>query len=117
MLLGISYNKFINKQIITKFGGMTEQRDKILKEVINWYDQNRDKNNVFIEDFVDVIINKTTDILFDEIKDELKYEFEKGNLKHPFIISNDYYLYLKLKEIKNKFNTKNNLANDPNEDI
>jgi len=87
---------------------MVEQRNKILKEVINWYDQHKDKNDVFIEDFVDVIIDKTTDVLFDEIKDELKYEFEKGNLKHPFIISNDYYLYLKLKEIKNKFNNENN---------
>lgn len=93
---------------------MVEQREKILKEVINWYEQYKDKNNVYIEDFVDVIINKTTDVLFDEIKDELKYEFEKGNLKHPFIISDDYYLYLKLKEIKNKFN--NNLIDEPKND-
>lgn len=103
MLLFILYNRFINEQIITKFGETVEQRDKILKEVINWYDQHKDKNNVFIEDFVDVIINKTTDILFDEVEDELKFEFEKGNLKHPFIISDDYYLYLKLKEIKSRF--------------
>ena len=114
MLSWISYNKFINKQFITKFGETVDQRDKILKEVINWYNQHEDKNNIFIEDFIDIIINKTTDVLFDEIKDEFKYEFEKGNLKHPFIISNDYYLYLKLKEIKNKFN--NNSIDDPNKD-
>jgi hypothetical protein len=78
-------------------------KDKILKEAINWYDKHEDKNEVFIEDFVDIIISKTADALFDEIKDGLKEEFDKGNLKHPFIISDDYYLYLKLKEIKNKF--------------
>jgi hypothetical protein len=83
-----------------------ETREKILKEVLNWYDQQVDKENIYIEDLVDLVINKTTDFLFDEIKDEFKYEFEKGYLKHPFIISDDYYLYLKLKEIKNKFNTK-----------
>ena len=71
---------------------------------------------MFIEDLVEVAINKTSDILFDEIKDELKYEFEKGNLKHPFIISNDYYLYLKLKEIKNKFNLDTNLIDEPEKD-
>jgi len=54
-------------------------------------------------------------VLFDEIKDELKYEFEKGNLKHPFIISNDYYLYLKLKEIKNKFNNDTNSSESSEE--
>lgn len=78
-------------------------KDKILKEVIEWYNNHEDKNNVFIEDFVDLIIDKTADALVDEIKDGLEDEFAKGNLKHPFIISSDYYLYLKLKEIKNKF--------------
>jgi hypothetical protein len=37
----------------------------------------------------------------DEVKNELENEFEKGNLKQPFFISDEYYLYLKLKEIKN----------------
>ena len=78
-------------------------KDKILKEAINWYDAHGDKNEIFIEDFVDIIISKTADALFDEIKDGFKEEFDKGNLKHPFIISDEYYLYLKLKEIKNKF--------------
>ena len=77
-------------------------KDKILKEAINWYDKHEDKNDVFIEDFIDVIISKTADALFDEIKVGLKEEFDKGNLKHPFIISDDYYIYLKLKEIKTK---------------
>jgi len=78
-------------------------KDKILKEALNWYDKHENKSKVFIEDFVDLVIDKTAAALFDEIKDELGEEFEKGNLKHSFIISSDYYLYLKLKEIKDKF--------------
>jgi len=78
-------------------------KDKILKDVLDWYDRHEDKNTVFIEDFVDKVIDRTADALFDEIKEEFRDEFKKGNLKHPFIISSDYYLYLKLKDIKNKF--------------
>lgn len=78
-------------------------KDKILKEAIDWYNQHEDKNEIYIEDFVDLVIDKTTDALFHQIKEEFEVEFQKGNLKHPFIISSDYYLYLKLKEIKNKF--------------
>ncbi|KAA0005800.1 MAG: hypothetical protein DRM99_03105 [Thermoplasmata archaeon] len=77
-------------------------KDKILKEVLDWCKNNEDKPNFYIEDFVDVVINKTTDVVFEEIKNELKNEFENGNLKHPFIISDEYYIYLKLKDIKNK---------------
>jgi len=89
-------------------------KDKILKEVVEWYNQQKVKDEIFIEDFVDIVISKTTDFLFEEIKDGLKEEFEKGNLKHPFIISSDYYLYLKLKEIKDKVvkTTKINISND-----
>ncbi len=92
-------------------------KDKILKEVVEWYNQQKVKDEIFIEDFVDIVISKTTDFLFEEIKDGLKEEFEKGNLKHPFIISSDYYLYLKLKQIKDKFvkTTKINISNE--EDI
>jgi len=78
-------------------------KDKILKEAIEWYNKHEDKNDVFIEDFIDLVIGKTADALFDNIKKELEEEFEKGNLKQPFVISSDYYLYLKLKEIKDKF--------------
>ena len=91
-----------------------QMKDKILKEVVDWYNQQKIKDEIFIEDFVDIIISKTTDFLFEEIKDGLKEEFEKGNLKHPFIISSDYYLYLKLKEIKDKIvkTTKINISNE-----
>ena len=87
-------------------------KDKILKEAMEWYDKHDDKNNVLIEDFVDLVINKTADNLFNEIQSELEEEFKKGNLQHPFIISSDYYLYLKLKEIKDKLvKPKNNHIN------
>lgn len=78
-------------------------KDKILKEAIQWYENKSDRDsNVFIEDFVNMVINRTTDSLFEKVKYELKDEFEKGNLTHPFIISSDYYLDLKLKDIKQK---------------
>ena len=76
-------------------------KDKILKEALDWYSKQNDKQNIFIEDFVNLVINKTADVLFEEVQEGLREEFNKGNLKHPFIISSDYYLYLKLKEIKN----------------
>jgi hypothetical protein len=76
-------------------------KDKILKEALEWYSKQDDKKNIFIEDFVNLVINKTADALFEEVQEGFKEEFYKGNLKHPFIISSDYYLYLKLKEIKN----------------
>jgi len=75
-------------------------KDEILKEALEWYSKQSDKNSIFIEDFVDLLVNKTADILFEKVQEELKNEFNEGHLKHPFIISNDYYLYLKLKEIK-----------------
>ena len=92
-------------------------KDKILKEALEWYEKHEDKSNVCIEDFVDVVIDKTANALFEEIKEGLKEEFEKGNLKHPFVISSDYYLYLKLKEIKNKCvaSVKGNNSNEENE--
>jgi len=78
-------------------------KEKILQEALDWYENQEEKLDVNLEDFVDLIIKKTTDAIFDEINIELKNEFENGNLKHSFIISSDYYLDLKLKEIKGKF--------------
>ena len=75
-------------------------KEKILQEAMEWYEKQGD--NPDIGDFVDLVIHKTTDALLDEIKVELTNEFAKGNLKHPFVISGDYYLDLKLKEIREK---------------
>lgn len=77
-------------------------KEKILGEVMKWYENQGEHPDVFIEDFVDLVINKTADDIFEKVKDDLKKEFENGNLTHPFIISSDYYLDLKLKEIKQK---------------
>jgi hypothetical protein len=77
-------------------------KDKILKEVLDWCEKQDEKPNFYVEDFVDLVIDRTAEAIFEEIKDGLKNEFESGNLKHPFIISDEYYLYLKLKEIKKK---------------
>ena len=93
---------FINKKIISLYGLGNSMKDKIVKKVQEWYDQNVDKDEVFFEEFVDIVINNTADVIFEEIKDGFKEEFNKGNLKHPFVISPEYYLYLKLKEIKEK---------------
>ena len=77
-------------------------KNKIIQEMVEWCEKQENAPDLYLEDFVKTLIDKTTYALFDEIKNELKNEFEKGNLKHPFIISDEYYLYLKLKDIKNK---------------
>lgn len=76
-------------------------KDKILDEAMKWY-ENQDKNPS-IEDFIDLVINKTADSVMEHVRTELEQEFTDGNLKHPFFISNEYYLELKLKDIKNKY--------------
>jgi hypothetical protein len=76
-------------------------KDKLLEDIKKWY--NTQKENPDISDFVDLVINKTTNSIFDTVKKELENEFTNGNLEHPFIISSEYYLELKLKEIKKKF--------------
>jgi len=48
-------------------------------------------------------MDKTTDFILEEIKKQFKDEFLSGNLKHDFVISPDYYLELKLKEVKQNF--------------
>jgi len=77
-------------------------KDKIIKEVMEWCEKQEKTPDIYMDEFVDLVINKTANALFEKIKIELENEFESGNLQHPFIISDEYYLYLKLKEIKNK---------------
>ena len=82
-------------------------RDQIKKEALEWYDNIEIHNNESIENFVDLIMDKTTDFIFEEIKKELKNEFSSGTVKHDFVISPDYYLELKLKEVKQNFSRDN----------
>lgn len=77
-------------------------KDKIVKEIIEWCEKQEDTPDIFMEDFVNYVVDKTATALFEELKNDLKNEFENGNLKHPFIISDEYYLYLKLKDIRNR---------------
>jgi hypothetical protein len=76
-------------------------KEKILQEALAWYENQ--KGSPDIEDFVDLVIHKTADAILDEIKNELKGEFDSGDLKHNLIISSDYYLDLKLKGIQEKY--------------
>ena len=75
-------------------------KEKILEDIKKWYENQNE--NPDISDFVDLVINKTTNTIFDTVKKELENEFSIGNLEHPFIISSEYYLELKLKDIKDK---------------
>ena len=75
-------------------------KEKILEDIKKWYENQNE--NPDISDFVDLVINKTTTTIFDTVKKELENEFSIGNLEHPFIISSEYYLELKLKDIKDK---------------
>ena len=86
-------------------------KDRILKEVLEWYENQEEKPEVYIGDFVELVIDKTAEAIFKEIKNDLSDEFEKGNLMHPFVISGDYYLELKLKDIKDRCikNSKDNM--------
>jgi len=88
-------------------------REKIFKEALDWYEKQNENSEVNIEDFVNLVIDKTADSIFEKVNEELRVEFQNGNLKHPFIISSDYYLDLKLKDIKNKLT----LDNKENPDI
>jgi hypothetical protein len=78
-------------------------KEKIKKEIIDWYENLNNPDNKSIEDFIDAVVDKTTEYIFEEIKKQFKEEFLSGNLKHDFIISPDYYLELKLKEVKQNF--------------
>jgi hypothetical protein len=84
-------------------------KNKIRKEAVQWFETNELTDSHSIETFVDLVMDKTTDVLLDEIKKQLKNEFINGNLKHDFIISPDYYLELKLKEVKQNFTKTNEI--------
>jgi hypothetical protein len=89
-------------------------KDKILREAKQWYESQ--KENPDIGDFVNLVIDKTTESVIDKVRQELENEFEIGNLEHPFIISSEYYLELKLKAIKEKLTNTSYQKNDLNKD-
>ena len=78
-------------------------KNKIKEEIMEWYESLEDPDDESLEDFIELVMDKTTDFILEEIKKQFKDEFLSGNLKHDFVISPDYYLELKLKEVKQNF--------------
>ncbi len=76
-------------------------KDKIKQEILDLYEDS--ESDPDFDEVVDLVFDKTTEAFIEEIRKELKNEFTNGNLKHNFIISSDYYLDLKLKEIRERF--------------
>lgn len=76
---------------------------EIMKEVLSWLEDNECDDEEAVKNFVNIIMDKTTESLLEEVKKQLKNEFDTGTLKHDFIISPEYYLELKLKEAKQNF--------------
>ncbi|MFO7676972.1 MAG: hypothetical protein R6V50_01105 [Thermoplasmatota archaeon] len=75
----------------------------IIKEVLHWLEEHECEDEESVKNFVNIIMDKTTEGLLEEVKKQLKNEFDTGTLKHDFIISPEYYLELKLKEAKQNF--------------
>ena len=90
-------------------------KDDIIKEVLDWLEENECEDEEAIKSFVNLVVDKTTESLLEEVKKQLKNEFETGTLKHDFIISPDYYLELKLKEAEQNF-SKSDETSRPDDD-
>jgi hypothetical protein len=82
-------------------------KSEIIKEVLSWLEDHECEDEDSVKDFVNIIMDKTTESLLEEVKKQLKNEFDTGTLKHDFIISPEYYLELKLKEAKQNFSKSN----------
>ena len=96
----INSDMFLNALVINpKKHVWNCMRNKIKKQAIEWYSNIENHDETSIDTFIDLVMDKTTEVLLEEIKKEFKNEFLSGTLKHDFIISPDYYLELKLKEI------------------
>ena len=78
-------------------------KDKIKAEAIEWHKSVENHNSQSIETLVDLIMDRTVLALINEVKTVLKKEFKDGTLKHNHVISPEYYLELKLKEVKQIF--------------
>lgn len=81
-------------------------KDKIRAEILERYENIEKHDDKFIETIVELVMDRTTDGLIEEIKKELEKEFNNGTIKHDFIISPEYYLELKLKEAKQNFSRR-----------
>ena len=82
---------------------MKKLKDRIKKEALEWYEMEKNGEKHSIEDLIDLVMTRTTEALVDEVKTILKKDFRDGTLKHNHIVSSEYYLELKLKEVKHNF--------------
>ncbi len=100
---------FLKPAMLYIMGKGNFMKSKIKKEALEMYGSIERHDEESIADFLERVMDKTTDALIEEIKNQLKNEFAEGTLKHNFIISPEYYLDLKLKEVKmNFFKTNQN---------
>ena len=72
----------------------------IKKDMITWCKKREKHDNKSIEMFVDSIIERVSDTVIKEVKKVLRKEFGNKTLSHGHIVSPEYYLELKLKEVK-----------------
>lgn len=77
-------------------------KEAIKKEVLEWYKNKEGHPNEWIEDCIDLIMQKTTDAVIEETSKKLKNEFANGTLNHDFSITREYYIELMLKGVEEK---------------
>ncbi|GAI11794.1 unnamed protein product, partial [marine sediment metagenome] len=53
-----------------------------------------------IEMFADSVMERVTNAVIKEVEKVLRKEFKDGTLKHNHVVSHEYYMELKLKEVK-----------------
>ena len=78
-------------------------KDEIKKEALSWFENVSINDDESLGNFVDHIMDRTADALLEAMKKELREEFQSGNLKHNMVISPEYFLELKMKEVKHNF--------------
>ena len=81
-------------------------KDEIKKEALSWFENVAINDDESLGNFVDHIMDRTTDALLEAMKKELREEFQSGNLKHNMVISPEYFLELKMKEVKHNFSKR-----------
>ncbi len=72
----------------------------IKKELVTLYKNRKKQNDKSIEMFVDSIMERVTDAVIKEVEKVLRKEFRDKTLSHGHVVSPEYYIELKLKEVK-----------------
>jgi hypothetical protein len=85
-------------------------KDQIKKEALELLEQSNMHDDKTMASILDQVVEKTTDEVLEAIRKQFTEEFQTGNLKHDFIISPEYYLELKLKEVKQNFFKQNQVS-------